>query len=91
MPASLMAANGLIRRVLPQQADRFSVELMPATDGLDVFEIEAKADRIVLRGNSGLSIAMAFNWYLRYEAKANFDWQAAGPLELKGPLPQPRE
>ena len=91
MPASLMAANGLIRRVLPQQADRFLVELTPATDGLDVFEIEAKADRIVLRGNSGLSIAMAFNWYLRYEANVNFDWQAAGPLEFKGPLPQPKE
>jgi len=90
-PASIVAANDLIRRVLPQQADRFLVELTTATDGLDVFEIEAKSERIVLRGNSGLSIAMAFNWYLRYEAKVNFDWQAAGPLEFKGPLPQPKE
>ncbi len=38
-----MTANGLIWRVLPQQADRVSVELTPATDGLDVFEIEANA------------------------------------------------
>ena len=88
--ASLMAANDLIRRVLPQQADRFSVELTPAADGLDVFEIEAKAERIVLRGNSGLSIAMAFNWYLRYEAKVNFDWQAAGPLEFRVRCRNPR-
>ena len=51
VPASLVAANDLIRRVLPQQADRFSVELMPAADGRDVFEIEAKTGRIVLRGN----------------------------------------
>ncbi len=88
-PAALSAANELIRRVLPQQADRFGVELMPAEDGKDVFEIEPAAGRIVLRGNNGLSLAMAFNWYLRHEAKIDFDWQAAGPLHFEGELPLP--
>jgi hypothetical protein len=82
-PAGLVAANSLIRRVLPRQADRFSVELMPAADGNDVFEIEAKADQVVLRGNSGLSLAMAFNWYLRHEAKADFDCMDTALVEAK--------
>jgi alpha-N-acetylglucosaminidase len=86
-----VASNSLIRRVLPQLADGFSVELMPAADGKDVFEIETMAGKIVLRGNSGLSIAMAFNWYLRHEVHINFDWQAAGPLEFKNTLPLPKE
>jgi alpha-N-acetylglucosaminidase len=90
-PAILEAASQLIQRVLPQQAGRFQLELIPATaEGQDVFEIEAKGDAIVLRGNNGLSLAMAFNWYLRHEAKINFDWQAAQPLQFAGKLPPPQ-
>jgi alpha-N-acetylglucosaminidase len=90
-PAGLNAVNQLIRRVLPQQADRFLTEGIPSADGKDVFEIEAKDGKIVLRGNSGLGLAMAFNWYLRHEVKINFDWQAAAPLEFTGALPLPKE
>lgn len=89
VPAALVAARDLIKRVLPAQADTFQVELLGSADGKDVFEIEPWNGRIVLRGNSGLSLAMAFNWYLRHEAHANFDWQAAGPLAVPGPLPVP--
>ena len=84
------AATELIRRVLPAQADQILTELLPAADGRDVFEIEAKSGKIVLRGNNGLSLAMAFNWYLRHDASINFDWQAAGPLEFHGTLPLPK-
>ena len=89
VPAALRAAGELIRRVLPGQADSFSVELIPVADGQDVFEFEAKNGQIVLRGNSAHSLAMAFNWYLRHEARINFDWQAAGPLQFQGRLPLP--
>ena len=83
------AAAKLITRVLPGQSSRFLCETIPQENGSDVFEIEAKDGKIVLRGNNGISIAMAFNWYLRYTAKTNFDWQAAAPLEIQGELPLP--
>lgn len=89
VPATLVAARQLIQRVLPQQAETFVCELIPAVNGCDVLEIEAESGKIVLRGNSGLSVAMAFNWYLRHEAKTNFDWQAVCPLEIQGVLPPP--
>ena len=87
----LLAARHLIQRVLPPLADTFQVELIPAADDKDVFEIEANGGKITLRGNNGLSLAMAFNWYLRHEAHVNFDWQAAGPLRFQGALPLPKE
>lgn len=92
VPATLVAARQLIQRVLPQQAETFVCELIPAVNGCDVLEIEAESGKIVLRGNSGLSVAMAFNWYLRHEAKTNFDWQAVCPFKSRGsfhhPLPK---
>lgn len=82
-------AQALIGRVLPNHGERFRCEIIAADNGSDVFEIEPAADKIVLRGNSALSLAMALNWYLRYDAKTDYSWQAAGPIQLTGPLPQP--
>jgi len=84
-------AKSLIERILPQQGDRFRCELIPADEGRDVFEIEPSSGKIVLRGNSALSLAMALNWYLRYDAKTDYSWQAAGPINLPGPLPNPEK
>jgi alpha-N-acetylglucosaminidase len=85
-----IAAQALVARVLPEHADRFVCEVIPQEDGKDVFEFENRDGKIVLRGNDGVSMAMALNWYLRYEAKANYDWLAAGPLTIQGPLPLPK-
>ena len=81
------AAAGLVNRVLPGHASDFIVEVISQENGKDVLEVEAKDGKIVLRGNNGLAVAMAFNWYFRYKAKTNFDWLAVGPLQIKGDLP----
>ncbi|MEI7955951.1 MAG: alpha-N-acetylglucosaminidase N-terminal domain-containing protein, partial [Verrucomicrobiota bacterium] len=65
------AATALIQRVLPEHAASFVCELMPQDGGRDVFEIKAQGEKILLRGNLGTSLAMAFNWYLRHECKVN--------------------
>ncbi|HEX5790901.1 MAG TPA: alpha-N-acetylglucosaminidase [Luteolibacter sp.] len=82
-------ATALIDRVLPGQASLFTCELIAPDQGRDVFELEAVNNRIVLRGNNGVSLAMAFNWYLRYTACMNYDWMASGPLVVSGKLPLP--
>jgi len=88
-PGAAAVARELIGRVLPQHAAAFACEVIPQEGGKDVFEIEAKDGKIMLRGNNGLAIATAFNWYLRHECKVNFDWEAAGPLHLTGTPPLP--
>jgi alpha-N-acetylglucosaminidase len=59
-------AKELIGRLLPRHAGQFICEIIADDNGQDVFEIESKSGKVVLRGNSALSIAVGLNWYLRY-------------------------
>jgi len=80
----------LIRRVLPKNANAFIVQEIPADNGRDVFEVETGTNgKIILRGNNGVSVATAFNWYLKQTAHVSYDWQAIKPLEIGGLLPLP--
>lgn len=81
------AARGLVRRVLPGHASQIDVEQIAAgADGSDVFEVETRGGRLVLRGNSGVSIASALGWYLRSVAHLQMSWDGDN-LSLPGPLP----
>jgi alpha-N-acetylglucosaminidase len=58
------AAAGIIRRILPAKADQFILEAIPAEKGRDVFELESRDGRIVVRGSSGVAIASGWHYYL---------------------------
>jgi alpha-N-acetylglucosaminidase len=80
-------AEELIARVLPDRASQFVTEIIPAAEkGRDVFEIESRDGKIVLRGNDGVSIASALNWYLKYYCRCEVSW-CGGQLDLPEPLP----
>jgi len=87
---AIQAADDLIMRVLPGHAGEFACEIIPQDAGRDVFEIGARDGKVLLRGNDGVSLAMAFNWYLRRETKTSYDRQADGPVVIVGTLPLPK-
>lgn len=64
-------AAALINRVVPGHARDFVVESIPDSAGHDVFEVDSRANQIVLRGNTGVAIASALNWYLENVAHTN--------------------
>jgi len=68
--AAVAAAN-LARRVLKDRADAFAFETIPADAGRDVFEVESAGGKVVVRGNSGVSMAVGLNWYLRHRCRCN--------------------
>ncbi|MDR3652442.1 MAG: alpha-N-acetylglucosaminidase [Paludibacter sp.] len=83
-------SRALIERVLQGHFNDFILQEMPAENGLDVFEVEASPNgKIILRGNNGVSIATAFNWYLKETAHVSYDWQAINPLIIPCKLPLP--
>ncbi len=84
---SVAAATQLIGRVVPQQASAFLVQHIDADNGKDVFEIESDGDKVVLRGNNGVSIASALNWYLKYDCHCATSW-CGDNLNLPNPLPK---
>ncbi|HXF09136.1 MAG TPA: alpha-N-acetylglucosaminidase, partial [Desulfuromonadaceae bacterium] len=83
-------ARALIERVLPVKASQFIVEIIPAQDGFDVFEIESRDGKIVLRGNNGVAVASALDWYLKYFCHCQVSW-CGDNLELPAPLPVVKE
>ncbi len=67
------AARALVRRILPDHHEHFVIEELPSTNG-DVFEIEDRDGRVVLRGNNGVSVASALNHYLRHATQSDIGW-----------------
>ena len=80
------AARGLIRRLVPAKVGAFVLETIPAENGQDVFEIESRDGKIVIRGSSGVAIASGWNWYLKYYCHCHVSlW--GDQLSLPDPLP----
>jgi alpha-N-acetylglucosaminidase len=81
------AAQALLHRVVPGHAAEIDVEqIAPGAGGLDVFEVETHGGRLVLRGNTGVSIASALNWYFRNVAHVQVSWDGDN-LALPAKLP----
>ena len=63
------AIQGLVSRILGENyVDKFDYEVISSSDGKDVFEIDANPldKKPILRGNNGVSLASALNFYLKY-------------------------
>jgi len=81
------AASSLIQRVVPSRAGEFVVEQIPGEAGHDVFEVESRGARVVLRGSSGVAVASALNWYLEHAAGITISIPLR-PVVLAVPLPR---
>lgn len=82
------AVYELIDRITPGYARQFRLEVIGAEDGKDVYEIDRKGNKVVLRGNNAVSLATAFNWYLKYTCNAHVSW-FGDQLNLPEKLPLP--
>ncbi len=85
-PDAPRAASELARRLLQGKADAFSFEAIAPDSGRDVFEIETVGGKVVIRGNSGVSMAMGLNWYLKHHCRCHVSlW--GSQLKLPDELP----
>ncbi|MDD2426198.1 MAG: alpha-N-acetylglucosaminidase N-terminal domain-containing protein [Bacteroidales bacterium] len=55
------AVVGLIERIVPGKSDNFILETITAENNQEVFELESRNGKIVLRGSSSLALTRAFN------------------------------
>ena len=91
------AIQGLVSRILgPSHVNKFSYEVIPDQEGFDVFEIDAdlQLGKPILRGNNGVALSSAFNYYLKYFCNCSISWGRNGTgdqLGLPSVLPMPKE
>jgi len=75
----------LIQRILPNYKDKFEVDVI-SSDSVDWFELESKDEKIILRGNNGISIASALYYYLTEYGRCQITWNGTN-LNLPEQLP----
>ncbi len=81
-----VAARGLVKRLLPEQADRFVFETIPPSDG-DVFEVDGRGNKVVIRGNSGVSMAVGLQWYMKRHGYGFPSWYGGHHTIPPSPVP----
>ena len=84
------AVYALIKRVIPSHATAFVISFIEKNNENDVFEIESIGNKIMLRGNNGIAIASALNYYLENIAHCSITWNGTN-LKLANPLPPVKE
>lgn len=84
----IKAAYDLIERVTPGYGKQFQLELIEPVNGQDAYEIAGTDGKILLRGNNTISLATAFNQYLKYTCNSHFSW-FGDQLNLPAVLPAP--
>ena len=89
---SVKATRDMLNRLLPtyQHKDVFEFTIIPKDEGKDVFEIETREGRVIIRGNNSVSLSVGLNWYLKHHCHCHVSW-CGNQLNLPDPLPQVKE
>jgi alpha-N-acetylglucosaminidase len=86
------AVQGLIERIAPGHGNDFVLETIPVSAGqVNVFGIGSRDGKILLRGDTQLSLCVAFNYYLKHDALADVSWYIDDSVTLPKTLPLPSE
>ena len=80
------AVAAFIQRIVQHHAASFEVQEIKLQQGKDVFELESKKGKIILRGNNGLSVAAALNYYLKNYCHCIITWNGVN-MNMPAVLP----
>ena len=76
----------LIERIAPQHSANIELALLPKKGG-DRFELSSNGDKIVIAANNVNSLAVGFNYYLKYYCNTTVSWWADDAIILPEMLP----
>jgi alpha-N-acetylglucosaminidase len=84
--------QGLVNRILPGRTGSFVFETIPAPSATEnVFEVDSRNGKIILRGDSVLSQCVALNYYLTHTAKVSVSCYCDVPIIAPDKLPLPAQ
>jgi len=79
------AIEGLVSRIAPSWIHRIIFQTTPS--GKDVFELNWVGGKLVIRGNNNNSMAVGFNYYLKYYCQTDVTWYSGDKIELTVKMP----
>ena len=80
------AARDVLTRTIGDRAASFTFEQIPAADGQDVYEIEAHGGKVIVRGNTPVSMSRGAYAYLRQACHCMVGWEGRH-IDLPATLP----
>ncbi len=63
---------GLLERIEQGASEKFIIEIVE--NDTDFFELDQQEYKVVIRGNSYVTVATGLNWYLKYYAGIHLSW-----------------
>lgn len=84
-PGAIVA---MAERLLKKQANNFVFEEVKSKDGKDIFELESKNNKVIIRGNNTNSMAVGLNHYLKYYALTTVSWYKSESINIPAVLPE---
>jgi len=81
------AITALTQRLLPKQASSFLFEQIKTPSIKDIFEVQSKDGKIIIRGNNTNSLAVGLNYYLKYYALTTVSWYKNESIHMPDILP----
>ncbi len=84
------AIESFMQRIMKEKFSSFVEEYIPTQNGKDIFEIESKKGKIILRGSNGISIASALNYYLKNYCHCLITWNGIN-MNMPATLPLVKE
>jgi len=87
---TMNAIYDLVKRVLPKHYEQVECEIINSDNDKDIYEIDWKKGKLILKGNNFISIATALGRYLRYDAKVNISWCGEN-MNLSENLPEAKK
>jgi alpha-N-acetylglucosaminidase len=86
--SAVAAAEGLLARRFPEWKDKVRFEVIaPAENNADVFELQTRDGKLLVRGNNGVSLASGFNWYLKHYCNCQITFRSQ-QVKLPVTLPE---
>lgn len=80
--------TGLLERIDKGASRKFVIERVNSES--DFFELDQRGNKVVVRGNNYVSIAVGINWYLKYYAGIHLSWNCMS-AKLPSQLPPVRK
>lgn len=78
--------EALVKRILPEHKDKFIFEQVESESNKDFFELSTRENKIVITGNTPVSIAFGLNWYLKYYCNCSLSF-CGNQLKVPNHLP----
>ncbi|WP_341216347.1 alpha-N-acetylglucosaminidase [uncultured Wocania sp.] len=87
IPQELESTYALLNRLLPDRASQFEFNIISSKDNKDIFELDSSNSKIIINGNTPISIAYGLHYYLRNYCNASFSWSGNQLPAKEEPLP----